>query len=203
MIATPLNSKGKNKFGAKNYIVFGFVVLTLATFGTGLCTLTNNKITFLVLTCVLRFISGGADTMIQITLYNILTEMYKEDVNVVFRYMEIVVNVGYAAGPILGALVYDGLHYGGTMYLFGGLNGICLIFCIFMIPNSVNKSITKADFEEEDKDKDLPIRSSNKKEDVTWADMLSNRHVNFAMLTMVCGLYGTMFFSSFLGNELI
>ena len=64
MIATPINSKGKNKFGAKNYIVYGFLALTLATFGIGLCSLINNKVVFLVMTCVLRFISGGSDTMI-------------------------------------------------------------------------------------------------------------------------------------------
>ena len=145
MIATPLNSRGKNRFGAKNYIVIGWVVLTAATLGTGLTVYIDNKVTFLVVTCCLRFLSGGSDTMIQITLYSVLTEMYKEDVNIVFRYMEICVNVGYAAGPIIGAVVYSGLKYGGTMYLFGGINGLCLIFSIFMIPNSVNETKERGD----------------------------------------------------------
>ena len=64
MIATPLNSRGKNYFGAKNYIVIGWVVLTAATLGTGFTTYINNKVTFLVVTCLLRFLSGGSDTMI-------------------------------------------------------------------------------------------------------------------------------------------
>ena len=38
--------------------------------------------------------------------------------------------------------------------------------------------------------------------DVTWLDLLSNRHVVFSMITCIFGLYGCMFFSAFLGNEL-
>jgi len=51
----------------------------------------------------LRFISGAGDTMVQITFYNILTEIYTEDIGMVFRYMEIVVNLGLAVGPIIAA----------------------------------------------------------------------------------------------------
>ena len=51
----------------------------------------------------LRFISGAGDTMVQITFYNILTEIYTEDIGMVFRYMEIVVNLGFAVGPIIAA----------------------------------------------------------------------------------------------------
>lgn len=50
-----------------------------------------------------RFISGAGSTMVQITFYNILTEIYTEDITMVFRYMEICVNVGLAVGPIIGA----------------------------------------------------------------------------------------------------
>ena len=128
--------------------------------------------------------------------------MYKEDVNIVFRYMEICVNVGYAAGPIIGAVVYQGLKYNGTMFLFGGINGLCLIFCIFMIPNSVNETKFRGDLSHlEEIDKEASIRNIRK--DVTWCDFYSNKSANISMLTMVFGLYGTMFFSSFLGNELI
>ena len=87
----------------------------------------------------LRFVSGAGDTMVQITFYNILTEIYTDNIGMVFRYMEIVVNVGLAVGPILGASLIETLDYNGTMYLFGAVNGLCMILCIFMIPKSMNK----------------------------------------------------------------
>ena len=62
------------------------------------------------------------------------------DIGMVFRYMEIVVNLGLAVGPALGGALINSLKYEGTLYLFGAINGLCIILCIFMIPKSMNKS---------------------------------------------------------------
>ncbi len=55
IVFAPFNSIIKNRFGAKNTIIFGFVLMTATTFGLGLISYTNNAKLFLGISIALRF----------------------------------------------------------------------------------------------------------------------------------------------------
>ena len=67
-----------------------------------------------------------------------MCSQYSEDVGTIIRYIETFNGLGLGAGPFLGAAVYDGLGYEGTLYLFASINGIALIVCWFALPHSLN-----------------------------------------------------------------
>lgn len=59
-----------------------------------------------------------------------------------------IVGMGLALGPALGSVVYTYLDFDGTMYFFGVLNAISMICCFFMIPNSLNKTVSNEEIAE-------------------------------------------------------
>ena len=63
-------------------------------------------------------------------------------------YIEIAVGCGLGLGPTLGSVVYGYLLYEKTMYFFGALNTLGLIFCIFGIPSELNMSATEEEVAE-------------------------------------------------------
>jgi hypothetical protein len=56
MLISPVNSNLKNCFGAKNYIVFGFSVVSATTFALGYVTVLKNPHYFMYATLGLRFL---------------------------------------------------------------------------------------------------------------------------------------------------
>ena len=51
-------------------------------------------------------------------------------------------------GPVIGALVYSSLKFEGTMYLFGGLNFLGLLCCVFLIPKELNVTVSEEEIAE-------------------------------------------------------
>jgi hypothetical protein len=78
--------------------------------------------------------------MVQITFYNILTEIYSDDLVWVFKWLEIAVNGGFALGPLVGDAFIDKFDYGGTMYILGGINVLNLLLCVLFVPGCFNKT---------------------------------------------------------------
>lgn len=58
-------------------------------------------------------------------------------------YIEIVVGLGLGLGPMVGAMVYPYFDYAGTMYFFGFLNILAMVLCYKLMPEELNKSMTK------------------------------------------------------------
>ena len=73
--------------------------------------------------------------MVQITFYNILTEIYSDELVWVFKWLEIAVNGGFALGPLAGDLFIDKFDYDGTMYILAGVNMLSLLLCLFFVPS--------------------------------------------------------------------
>jgi len=63
-------------------------------------------------------------------------------------YIEIAVGCGLGLGPTLGSFVYGYLAYEKTMYFFGALNTMGLLFCILGVPNELNMSATEEEVAE-------------------------------------------------------
>jgi predicted MFS family arabinose efflux permease len=53
-------------------------------------------------------------------------------------YIEMAVGFGLGIGPVIGEYVEEHLKYELTMYVFGVINFIGLLCCVFMIPGDLN-----------------------------------------------------------------
>ena len=79
MIFAPLNSSIKRALGAKNTLLAGFAILTLATFGLGAIARVSDPHWFKYLAVALRFIHGIGCIILQVTSYSIATAQYPDD----------------------------------------------------------------------------------------------------------------------------
>ena len=84
--------------------------------------------------------------------------------------IEIVAGLGTGLGPFIGSLVYKELQFAGTMYLFGSLNLLTIIICVFSLPNQLNKTVSVdevAEFEAEMEDI-VNYEETISKKTITW-----------------------------------
>lgn len=80
--------------------------------------------------------------LLQITGYSIITSIYSSEMLKYIGYIEICVGVGLGMGPVIGSAVYGFLNYDGTMYFFALCDLIATFLCIFLIPGSLNTSMS-------------------------------------------------------------
>jgi len=113
----------------------------------------------------------------------------------IIRYIEICVGVGLGAGPFIGSAVYGVIGYANTMYLFGSFNAITLGLCVWALPKMLNKG--------QGQPQNLTASQKEAIRDITWKMVLTNKHSNFALLSCFLGTFIIVFYSGFLGNELI
>jgi len=92
--------------------------------------------------------------MVQVTFYNILTEVYSDELTWVFKWLEIAVNGGFALGPMFGDIFIDYFSYGGTMYIMGGLNFLNMLMCVFMVPSIFNEKKKKNTIKDNNENED-------------------------------------------------
>mmetsp|Transcript_12602 Transcript_12602/g.21202 ORF Transcript_12602/g.21202 Transcript_12602/m.21202 type:complete len:214 (+) Transcript_12602:209-850(+) len=140
IIFAPLNAIIKNKWGAKNTILFGFGILTLATFGLGGIARFENSRAFLYVALGLRFLQGQGDVLLQITGYSIVTSVFNDQVLKYMSYIEIAVGFGLGVGPVIGEILDAQFGYEITMYFFGLINLVGVLICFAMIPNELNQT---------------------------------------------------------------
>ena len=142
-----------------------------------------------------------------------MTNIYSDDIMKYIGYIEIAVGVGLGAGPTLGSIISVYCTYEVTMYVFGIINTVGLLACIFMIPGELNSSATEeevAEIEQENLEEMLedtrkPTKKScfkSDKHNITWWTILSNKHSMFALATCFLGTFNVVFWSGFIANAL-
>ena len=161
IIFAPFNGSIKNWLGSKNTIVVGFILLTVTTVGLGLIANITDPTTFKIVACTIRFFQGQGDIMLQITGYSVITAIYADDMMRYIGYIEICVGVGLGLGPTLASLIMglissdSNVSYPYTMYVFGGFDLIALSMCVFMIPQSLNQTISEEEIQQIEFEEDL------------------------------------------------
>ena len=128
------------------------------------------------------------------------TALFPHDVTSVVQQIEIYVGIGLGLGPTIGSILYGYLDYEGTMYVYGVFNIIALAACILFIPASLNDT-----YEEEEENETLfdEKKERNKRKEVGWMEVLTNKHSNFAMMACFFGMFAHLFVYGFLADELI
>ena len=80
IVFAPFNAWIKNKMGAKNTLLIGFVMITVTTFGLGLLSLIKNSQSFLIVALILRFFQGQGDVFLQFVGYSIICTVFADDI---------------------------------------------------------------------------------------------------------------------------
>ena len=94
-------------------------------------------------------------------------------------YIEIAVGFGNGLGPGLGAQVYPYLGYEYTMYVFGVLCFVGVVFGIALIPSELNQTATEEEIAElemlqEEIDEEMEENEKPKKKlKIGWYEILS------------------------------
>lgn len=65
-------------------------------------------------------------------------------------YIEMSLGIGDMIGPAIGGIVFDLIGFVGAFISFGGMIFVGIIFCIFMIPESLNDPPESDDSSSED-----------------------------------------------------
>ena len=59
-------------------------------------------------------------------------------------YVEMSLGVGDMIGPAIGGFIFDLSGFVGTFILFGAMIFVGIVFCIIMIPKSLNNSVNES-----------------------------------------------------------
>ena len=149
--------------------------------------------------------------MLQITGYSVITAIYADDMMRYIGYIEMCVGVGLGVGPVMASFIQgqissdSNISYPYTMYIFGGMDLLALTLCIFMIPNSLNQTISEEEIHqiefEEDIQLDEQTIAKREKLKITWGTLLKNKYVVFSMLACFVGTFNIIFWTPFLSNH--
>lgn len=143
ILFAPFNACIKNRMGSKNTIILGFIVLTLTTFLIGGMKFITSPRLFLWTSCILRFLQGAGDVILQITGYSIVTSAFSDNITKYISILEVWVALGLGLGPFIGTLIYQNSSYEMTMYGFGLMSLISTLACFVLLPDSLNYSFFK------------------------------------------------------------
>ena len=108
---------------------------------------------------------------------------------------------GLALGPIICSVVYNSLQYEGTMYLFGVIDLIALVVCFTFIPGVFNQDLEEENEEEDEEEEGIKEKKSRR--DITWKDILTNKHSNYSIVALLSGMFSIQYFLGFFADELI
>ncbi len=53
-------------------------------------------------------------------------------------YCQAAVGVGLMLGPVMGSLIYSGVKYAATFYIFAAILTVALVIVMFIIPGHLN-----------------------------------------------------------------
>lgn len=97
-----MNAYIKNYLGAKNTVMIGFALLAFNSIGLGLITHVSHANAYVWLSCLMRFMQGFGDNMINITGFCILTQVFRDEMMLYIGYAELAIGLGLGMGPMLG-----------------------------------------------------------------------------------------------------
>ena len=149
VLCGPIHAVTMSKMGRKNSIIIGHILIMLTTMGLGLISFieaTEWK-TFYAVACIVRFIQGYADSLIQAACFSIVGTIFADEKDVYIGYIEASIGVGLLVGPPLGSIVYGFAGYAWTFYTFAILIAISTVFSSLFLPNALNKNKNDANVE--------------------------------------------------------
>ena len=128
---SPFVPKIISKFGRRSPVIFGMFLMGLSFLQFGLLHKLKANTTYYITYAILsRAIQGTASTMIQTTLYSIITNSYPERQMEVIGYLQAAEGGGLILGPFVGAFLF---MIGGYNFTFYGYGSLCIILGLVIV----------------------------------------------------------------------
>ena len=119
IFCSPLVGKMICKYGRRNLIVVGMLLMGASFVVFGFTSDIEHKETFITMSLLNRFIQGFASSLIQTTMYSICTNFYPDNKEAMVGYIEAVTGIGLILGPLIGSVLYALGGYKFIFYSFG------------------------------------------------------------------------------------
>jgi MFS family permease len=138
------------KFGRKNFIIAGYVIIVIFSVLLALTELfpPSHKTGMEYMgylyfgTCVIaRCGQGLGNICIHVTCYSILTSVFSDNREKYIGYGEAATGFGLMLGPVLGGILNSTIGYMGAFLVFAGMLFVFGVLAFVFIPNSLNKSL--------------------------------------------------------------
>lgn len=150
LIASPFVGAYLERFGRKNFIIAGYIIIVIFSVILALTELYPASNTdgmeymgyLYFATCVLaRCGQGLGNICIHVTCYSILTSVFSDDREKYIGYGEAATGFGLMLGPVLGGILNTTIGYLGAFLFFAGMLGAFGVLAYYFIPNSLNNSL--------------------------------------------------------------
>jgi len=128
-----------NIIGRRNLIIFGMGLMGISFLMFGLISNIENKIVFITLALLNRFLQGFSSSLIQTTMYSICTNFFPENKDAMVGYIEAVTGVGLILGPLIGSFLYS---LGGYRFIFFSF-GTLFVFASFFVKMIFGENIDR------------------------------------------------------------
>mmetsp|Transcript_16277 Transcript_16277/g.14207 ORF Transcript_16277/g.14207 Transcript_16277/m.14207 type:complete len:123 (-) Transcript_16277:543-911(-) len=106
-IFSPLVGKYQKKLGRRNMCRWGMIIVALPFLGFYLNNFIQNSAIFVIVFMIMRAIQGIGTSMVQTSVYSILTLAYPKKINFVVGCIETSAGLGLSLGPVFGTILYE------------------------------------------------------------------------------------------------
>jgi MFS family permease len=107
----------------------------------------NDDWQYFIATIISRFFEGVGDSWVQTAAYSLISLKFPENREKFIGIAETASGIGLMAGPGIAGFLYAYLGYFNAFFIFVILIIVSAIFCLVVIPNSINNSCGTIDNE--------------------------------------------------------
>lgn len=139
--ASPLVHRLIQKFGRRNLIVAGMLLMGFAFIMLGFISAVQNKAIYVCLAILMRFVQGFTDGLILTTCRSVALNRYPENRNQLIGYFEAVQGFGLFVGPGIGSILYA---MKGADFVFISFGSCFILFtgvCSILLDKSIDQNI--------------------------------------------------------------
>ncbi|CAI2367061.1 unnamed protein product [Moneuplotes crassus] len=185
-IFCPIVGKHLYTFGRRNMCRWGMLAVAIPSLGFFLNNYTTNSTLFIVIFMVMRVIQGIGTSMVQTSVYSVLTLTYPTRVNFVMACVETSAGLGLSLGPVMGTILYE---FGGSAAPFLTFFFICLFIGLFiksLIPYFVDDI-------QDNSTQDNTVKPK-------YSELLTNKRILFACMCVFISVFQYAFIDPILAE---
>ena len=179
--------------GRKNCVVYGMLILSIATLTFGLASLANTVNSFFIISALARILQGMADAAVSVAIPGIISMVYPEKQEKYLGYYNMSIGVGTCAGPVLGSLIFMFCGYGMTFVCFAGLIFTSFVVAVVKIPTKINCANGGLELTEH----------NNEQDKISYFKFLTNKNAFLLVLTTIIAMISEYYMDPIIGVQFV
>ena len=141
---------------------------------------------------------GVGDGWIQTAGYSLISLKFPHNREKFIAQGEIASGIGLMAGPGIAGFLYTYLGYFKSFFCFVVFIGVSGLFCLYFIPNTINRSSRDEEQSEDEATKEDPEKKQlAEKNNISYSKFFIDRRIIFSLITCMYCCFLFQFSSSF------